>query len=104
MDLAAPDITRVPANRAATACGTPRCSCRFLPAKAMLPVGLPNSVVQRVRPWQVPAEYGPSTPARRIGGFRTDGEANVVSVLPETPVHTRWVHRVGELREVHVRD
>ncbi|WP_067815032.1 NAD-dependent epimerase/dehydratase family protein [Actinomadura kijaniata] len=67
----------------------------FLPARAVVPVGLLTDAVQRVWPWHIPAEYG----AVHVSGrdLRVDvgpGPRPVTETFGDT---VRWLHRAGLL-------
>ncbi|GAB3885203.1 hypothetical protein GCM10029964_047480 [Kibdelosporangium lantanae] len=64
----------------------------FLPARAMLPVGLLTSAVQRVWPWHIPAEYGAIHTCARSPRVDEDADTNGVKARPvaETMRDTVW--------------
>ncbi|HEU5475558.1 MAG TPA: NAD-dependent epimerase/dehydratase family protein [Actinophytocola sp.] len=72
----------------------------FLPARAMLPVGLLANLAQRVWPWHIPAEYGAiytCACATRVAG------AAPTAGVPARPVEetmrdtVRWLCRAGHV-------
>ncbi|MDP9866428.1 nucleoside-diphosphate-sugar epimerase [Streptosporangium brasiliense] len=72
----------------------------FLPAHAMIPVGLFVDLVQRVWPWHIPAEYGAiytcACATRLAEGVSTHG----ISPRPVTETFgdtVRWLHGSGHL-------
>ncbi|MFC4857047.1 NAD-dependent epimerase/dehydratase family protein [Actinophytocola glycyrrhizae] len=72
----------------------------YLPARAMLPVGVLAGLLQRVWPWHIPAEYGAiytcACAARVDAGADTGG----VTARPVAETFTdtvRWLHREGHL-------
>jgi nucleoside-diphosphate-sugar epimerase len=71
----------------------------YLPAHAMLPIGLLVSMAQRVCPWHLPAEYGAiytCACAARMDERTTNG----ITARPVTDTFTdtvRWLHRAGHL-------
>lgn len=72
----------------------------FLPARAMLPVGLLASALQRVWRWHIPAEYGAIYTA--ACATRVDGDAPTLGVAPRPVAQTlrdtvRWLHEAGHL-------
>jgi nucleoside-diphosphate-sugar epimerase len=71
----------------------------FLPARAMLPVGLLTGVLQHVWPWHIPAEYGAVyTCARDIRvGPAADGEPEPRPAADTMADTVRWLHRHGHL-------
>ncbi|GAA2597198.1 NAD-dependent epimerase/dehydratase family protein [Actinomadura fulvescens] len=67
----------------------------FLPARAMLPAGALVSVVQRVWPWHIPAEYGAVyTCAADLRGDRGAGSRPAAETFADT---VRWLHQHGHL-------
>jgi len=70
----------------------------YLPARAMLPLGVVTGVVQRVWPWHIPAEYGAiytCACAARIGESAGRGAARaVVQTFADT---VAWLRRGGHL-------
>jgi dihydroflavonol-4-reductase len=75
----------------------------YLPARAMLPVGMLTTVVQRLWPWHIPAEYGAvytcACATRTDEGVDTNGiEARPVT---ETFADTvQWLLHAGRLANV----
>jgi nucleoside-diphosphate-sugar epimerase len=71
----------------------------FLPAGAMLPVGLLTDLIQRVWPWHTPAEYGAVyTCARAIRFGEDPGDGIEPRSVAETVEDTvRWLYRGGHL-------
>lgn len=87
----------VRALRAVTGRGLPTV---YLPARAMLPLGLLTTLVQRVWPWHIPAEYGAiytCACAARVG--ESAGTGGIAArPLTETFADTvRWLHSAGHL-------
>lgn len=74
----------------------------YLPARAMLPVGLLAGLAQRVCPWHIPAEYGAiytcACAARVDEGAA--GKGITARPVAETFADTvRWLHRGGHLSD-----
>jgi dihydroflavonol-4-reductase len=72
----------------------------YLPARAMLPVGLLTGVVQRVWPWHIPAEYGAIYTCACAA--RVDERADTAGVAARPVTRTfadtvHWLHRGGHL-------
>jgi nucleoside-diphosphate-sugar epimerase len=72
----------------------------YLPARAMVPLGLLANLVQRVWPWHIPAEYGAiytCACAVRVGE-RADTAGIAARPASETFADTvRWLHEEGHL-------
>jgi dihydroflavonol-4-reductase len=67
----------------------------YLPARAMLPVGLLANLVQRVWPWHIPAEYGAIyTCAHAVPATARTPARPVTETFADT---LRWLHRAGHL-------
>jgi hypothetical protein len=70
----------------------------FLPARAMLPLGLVTGLVQHWWPWHIPAEYGAiytCACATRVDE-RADTGGIAARPVPETMTDTvRWLLRTG---------
>jgi dihydroflavonol-4-reductase len=74
----------------------------FFPAKAMIPVGLFTSMVQRVWPWHIPAEYGAIYTCSRA--TKVDERADTNGVVPRPVADTMrdtvsWLRQTGRLSE-----
>jgi nucleoside-diphosphate-sugar epimerase len=72
----------------------------YLPARAMLPAGLLTSLVQRVWPWHIPAEYGAIYTCARATRVAEGADTNGIAARPvaETFADTvRWLCREGHL-------
>lgn len=72
----------------------------YLPARAMLPLGLLTGLVQRVWPWHIPAEYGAVyTCACAVRVAESAGTNGIVArPVEQTFADTvRWLHRDGLL-------
>ena len=85
--------------RAVTGRGLPAV---FLPAKAMLPMGLLTGVVQHVWPWHIPAEYGAIYTCDRAARVADDADTSGVRPRPigDTIRDTvSWLRRTGWLSE-----
>lgn len=68
----------------------------YLPARAMLPVGLLANLVQRVWPWHIPAEYGAIYTCACAAWV--DDRASSGRPVAETFADTvRWLHDEGHL-------
>lgn len=72
----------------------------FLPARAMIPVGLFADLVQRVWPWHIPAEYGAIYTC--ACDTRVAGNAGTPGIAPRPVTETvadtvRWLHESGHL-------
>lgn len=72
----------------------------FLPARAVLPVGLLAGLAQRVWPWHIPAEYGAIYVC--ACATRVDERAGTHGVAPRPVAETlgdtvRWLYRNGHL-------
>ncbi|MGV9601773.1 NAD-dependent epimerase/dehydratase family protein [Streptosporangium sandarakinum] len=72
----------------------------FLPAAAMIPVGLLADLVQRVWPWHIPAEYGAIHTCAHAG--RPAGTAGAGGITPRPLAETvgdtvRWLCESGHL-------
>ncbi|MFE0704558.1 NAD-dependent epimerase/dehydratase family protein [Streptomyces sp. NPDC058872] len=86
--------------RAVRAATGRRLPAAFLPARAVLPFGLLADLLQRVWPWQVPAEYGAVyTCAHAVPVDECAATGGVVArPLVETVADTvRWLHEAGHL-------
>jgi nucleoside-diphosphate-sugar epimerase len=72
----------------------------YLPARAMLPLGVLTTLAQRVWPWHIPAEYGAiytCACAVRVGE-RAGTNGTVARPVTETFADTvRWLHEAGHL-------
>lgn len=69
----------------------------YLPARAMLPVGLLANLVQRVWPWHIPAEYGAvytCACAVRVAAPMPIAPRPVAETFADT---VRWLHEAGHL-------
>lgn len=72
----------------------------YLPARAMLPLGLLTTLVQRVWPWHIPAEYGAiytCACAVRVGGRAGTGGIAARPVTETFADTVRWLHGAGHL-------
>jgi dihydroflavonol-4-reductase len=72
----------------------------YLPARAMLPLGLLTSVVQRVWPWHIPAEYGAIYTCACAVRVSESAGTNGVAARPVTETFAdtvRWLHGAGHL-------
>jgi dihydroflavonol-4-reductase len=72
----------------------------YLPARAMLPLGLLTTLVQRVWPWHIPAEYGAIYTAAYAVRVGEHASTNGVAARPvaETFADTvRWLREEGHL-------
>ncbi|MEU6040986.1 NAD-dependent epimerase/dehydratase family protein [Actinomadura sp. NPDC047616] len=69
----------------------------FLPARAMLPVGLLTGAVQRVWPWHIPAEYGAVYTCVR--DLRVDADPAARPVTETVGDAVGWLHRAGLLSD-----
>jgi len=72
----------------------------FLPARALLPVGAAVSVVQRVWPWHIPAEYGAIYMcgcATRIGDTADTGGVPGRPVAETVADTVRWLYKAGHV-------
>jgi nucleoside-diphosphate-sugar epimerase len=74
----------------------------YLPARAMVPVGLLAGLVQRVWPWHIPAEYGAIYTC--ACAVRVDERAgtNGIAARPVTETFAdavHWLHRAGHLSD-----
>jgi nucleoside-diphosphate-sugar epimerase len=72
----------------------------YLPARAMLPVGVLAGLVQRVWPWHIPAEYGAIYTC--ACAVRVDERASTFGVAARPVAETfaaavRWLHARGHL-------
>jgi nucleoside-diphosphate-sugar epimerase len=72
----------------------------YLPARAMLPLGLLTSLVQRVWPWHIPAEYGAIYTC--ACAVRVDERADTLDIAARPVASTfadtvRWLHHDGHL-------
>lgn len=89
----------VAALRAATGRALPAV---FLPARAMLPVGLLTDLLQRIWPWRIPAEYGAVYICACATRVAEDADTGGIVPRPvsQTIVDTvRWLHREGHLSD-----
>jgi nucleoside-diphosphate-sugar epimerase len=70
----------------------------YLPARAMVPLGLVTNLVQRVWRWHIPAEYGAlytcACAARVADGMAAPPARPVAETFADT---VRWLHREGHL-------
>jgi dihydroflavonol-4-reductase len=74
----------------------------YLPAPMVIPVGLLATLLQRVWPWQIPAEYGAVYTAACRTRVAEDASTNGVKARPlaDTVADTvRWLHRNGLLSD-----
>jgi nucleoside-diphosphate-sugar epimerase len=72
----------------------------YLPARAMLPLGMLTTLVQKAWPWHIPAEYGAIyTAANAVPvGEQADSLGIPARPLADTVADTvRWLHRGGHL-------
>jgi dihydroflavonol-4-reductase len=72
----------------------------YLPARAMLPVGVLAGLVQRVWPWHIPAEYGAIYTC--ACATRVDERADTFGIAARPVTETfadtvRWLHAAGHL-------
>lgn len=74
----------------------------YLPARAMLPVGLLANLVQRVCPWHIPAEYGAIYTCACAVRVDERAGANGITARPAADTFAdtvRWLHRGGHLSD-----
>ncbi|GAA3796102.1 SDR family NAD(P)-dependent oxidoreductase [Sphaerisporangium flaviroseum] len=72
----------------------------FLPARAMIPVGLLADRVQRVWPWHIPAEYGAiytCACATRVAENADTGGIGPRPVAETVRDTVRWLHESGQV-------
>lgn len=72
----------------------------YLPARAMLPLGLLTTLVQRVWPWHIPAEYGAIYTAAYATRVGEQASTNGVAARPVTETFAdtvRWLRQEGFL-------
>jgi nucleoside-diphosphate-sugar epimerase len=72
----------------------------YLPARAMLPIGLLASALQRVCPWHLPAEYGAIYTCAYAPEVDERASTNGITARPAADTFTdtvRWLHRGGHL-------
>ena len=72
----------------------------YLPARAMIPVGLLGNLVQRVWPWHIPAEYGAIYTCACASSI--DERADTGGIAARSTAQTfadtvRWLHSAGHL-------
>ena len=74
----------------------------YLPARAMLPVGRLADLMQRVWPWNIPAEYGAIYTCLHAAPVDETASTNGIVPRPiaETMADTvRWLHSAGHLSD-----
>ncbi|OLF12979.1 NAD-dependent epimerase [Actinophytocola xinjiangensis] len=72
----------------------------YLPARAMLPLGLLTDLVQRVWPWHIPAEYGAVYTCACATRVADSAGTNGIAARPVARTFAdtvRWLHRDGLL-------
>lgn len=72
----------------------------YLPARAMLPLGLLTTAVQRVWPWHIPAEYGAiytCACAVRVSEHAGTGGIRARPITETFADTVRWLHGAGHL-------
>jgi nucleoside-diphosphate-sugar epimerase len=68
----------------------------YLPARAMLPLGLLTGLLQRVWPWHIPAEYGALYTCACAARVAEGADGGVARPVEETFADTvRWLHGEG---------